>query len=390
VRYENIPGYWDGQFVVVIEKTPLLYRGDNVGIGITDPVAPLTISASTNHMQLRREATEKTGDKILFLELFQDDSGTPSIPEVHPSIRFHHHYLFWHRIEGRSDGIHFKTGDTTSDVYIDTFAGSGHFSGNVGIGTTNTPVTALEVKGGDFQIAITNAQDRRWGFVNWTDDKLYFQYREAGMFTNGMWLDNKGLLTVNSLALGGNAIQQGVNWTGESQTSYSSPTSGTHDIAPLVQSNAIRIVGAAGGVLAVNTGDVMAWASYGIVVKGNVWARNKYFLIDHPTKPDHSLIHACLEGPESAVYYRGEAQLEWGRATIRLPEYFEALTRQEGRTVILTPKGREPFLLSYEEIVDGVLKVYGTCSDGVFSWEVKAVRADVERLETEARKERNA
>jgi hypothetical protein len=158
----------------------------------------------------------------------------------------------------------------------------------------------------------------------------------------------------------------------------------------LVQSNAIRIVGAAGGVLAVNTGDVMAWASYGIVVKGNVWARNKYFLIDHPTKPDHSLIHACLEGPESAVYYRGEAQLEWGRATIRLPEYFEALTRQEGRTVILTPKGREPCLLSYEEIGDGVLKVYGTCSDGVFSWEVKAVRADVERLETEARKERNA
>ncbi|GHO90558.1 hypothetical protein KSF_006060 [Reticulibacter mediterranei] len=411
VRYENIPGYWDGQFVVVIEKTPLLYRGDNVGIGITNPTATLTVSASTNHLQLRREATEKTGDKILFLELFQNDSASPTVPEVHPAIRFNHNNRYWQRIEGRSDGIHFKTGDTNSDSYIDTFAGSGHFSGNVGIGTTNPPVTALEVKGGDFQIAITNAQDHRWGFVNWTDDKLYFQYRAGGTLTNAMWLDNRGVLTAtgvavngltastlttstlttstlttSSLGLGGNVIQQGVNWTGESQTPYSSPTSGTHDIAPLVQPNAIRIVGAAGGVLAVNTGDVMAWASYGVVVKGNLWARNKYFLIDHPTKPDHSLIHACLEGPESAVYYRGEARLEHGRAAIHLPEYFEALTRQEGRTVILTPKGREPFLLSYEEIVDGVLRVYGTCSYGTFSWEVKAVRADVERLQVEEKK----
>jgi hypothetical protein len=373
--------------VVVIDKTPLLYRGSNVGIGITNPSAPLTVSASANHLQLRREATEKTGDKILFLELFQDDSATPTIPEVHPSIRFNHNNRYWQRIEARADGIHFKTGTPDSDTYIDTFAGGGRFSGNVGIGTTSAPITALEVKGGDFQIAITNAQDHRWGFVNWVDDKLYFQYREAGTLMNGMWLDNKGLLTVNSLALGGNTFQQGINWTGVDQVQFNTPGSGMHNIAPLASPNGIRIVGGDGGVLAVNAGDVMVWASYGVVVKGDLWARNKYFLIDHPTKQDHSLIHACIEGPESAVYYRGEARLEHGRAIIRLPEYFEALTRQEGRTVILTPKGREPFLLSYEDIVDGVLKVYGTCSNGAFSWEVKAVRADVERLEVEMKKQ---
>jgi hypothetical protein len=38
VRYENIPGYWDGQFVCVIEKGPVVYRGRNVGIGVAqDP-----------------------------------------------------------------------------------------------------------------------------------------------------------------------------------------------------------------------------------------------------------------------------------------------------------------------------------------------------------------
>jgi hypothetical protein len=39
VRYSNIPNYPDGQFVVAIEKTPLLYRGAQVGIGTNNPLA---------------------------------------------------------------------------------------------------------------------------------------------------------------------------------------------------------------------------------------------------------------------------------------------------------------------------------------------------------------
>ena len=41
IRYENIPGYWDGQMKVTIEKRPLVYDGGNVGIGTT---AATTIS----------------------------------------------------------------------------------------------------------------------------------------------------------------------------------------------------------------------------------------------------------------------------------------------------------------------------------------------------------
>lgn len=38
VRYENIPGYWDGTFVCTIEKSPILYNKDgNVGIGTIPP-----------------------------------------------------------------------------------------------------------------------------------------------------------------------------------------------------------------------------------------------------------------------------------------------------------------------------------------------------------------
>lgn len=40
----------------------------------------------------------------------------------------------------------------------------------------------------------------------------------------------------------------------------------------------------------------------------------KNFQIDHPLEPDKKiLVHSALEGPEAAVYYRGEAQLEEGK-----------------------------------------------------------------------------
>jgi len=116
-------------------------------------------------------------------------------------------------------------------------------------------------------------------------------------------------------------------------------------------------------------------------VNGNLTCGgSKPFIIDHPTKPGLELIHACIEGPEAGLYYRGDAELVNGQALIRLPEYFETLTRPEDRTVLLTARGREPFLLSYTDIVDGKFTVYGTKSDGEFYWEVKAVRGDVEPL----------
>jgi hypothetical protein len=34
----------------------------------------------------------------------------------------------------------------------------------------------------------------------------------------------------------------------------------------------------------------------------------KTFVIDHPFNPDRYLVHACLEGPEAGVYYRGKGQ----------------------------------------------------------------------------------
>jgi|GEM_PF-6000892 len=118
---------------------------------------------------------------------------------------------------------------------------------------------------------------------------------------------------------------------------------------------------------------------------GYIYANEKHFQIPHPTKPGMVLDHACIEGPELAVFYRGEAQLNGGVAEIALPEYFEALTRKENRTVQLTCKnGWAPIF--YEDIINGKFKVKTTDQGNPsqeFSWEVKAVRADVDPLQPE-------
>lgn len=43
LRYENIPGYWDGQFVCTVEKGPIFIKDGNVGIGTPEPKNALDI-----------------------------------------------------------------------------------------------------------------------------------------------------------------------------------------------------------------------------------------------------------------------------------------------------------------------------------------------------------
>lgn len=62
----------------------------------------------------------------------------------------------------------------------------------------------------------------------------------------------------------------------------------------------------------------------------------KEFDIPHPTKPNHRLVHACIEGPEVGVYYRGKLM---DNNIIELPEYWRGLVDAETITVNLTPHG---------------------------------------------------
>jgi len=126
-------------------------------------------------------------------------------------------------------------------------------------------------------------------------------------------------------------------------------------------------------------------------VNGTLTATTKNFKIAHPLEPDKKvLIHSALEGPELAVYYRGEAKLKDGEATVALPSYFEALTHTDQRTVQVTPvEGWAPLYVE-GEVKEGVFKIRtaeGGDSKQRFYWEVKAVRKDVALLVVEEDKD---
>jgi len=112
----------------------------------------------------------------------------------------------------------------------------------------------------------------------------------------------------------------------------------------------------------------------------------KTFVIDHPGDPRRYLVHATLEGPEGAVFYRGSARLDHGRAEVALPSYFESLTHTSDRTVILTNiDGFDRLAVETQrdgKVANGRFVVISDNPDSAqaFDWEVKAVRKDVPRL----------
>ena len=55
---------------------------------------------------------------------------------------------------------------------------------------------------------------------------------------------------------------------------------------------------------------------------------SKTFVIDHPKDNKKFLVHACLEGPEAGVYYRGKAAIVNDEyVTIVLPDYVDKLAK---------------------------------------------------------------
>jgi hypothetical protein len=112
---------------------------------------------------------------------------------------------------------------------------------------------------------------------------------------------------------------------------------------------------------------------------------SKSFVIDHPKNPERYLVHACLEGPEDGIYYRGRGEIMNNTSTcIQLPDYVDALGTDF--TVQITPIFNGT-VLSYaaSEITNGSFTVHG--QPGRFFWLVHGKRStfNVEPLKASAR-----
>ena len=81
------------------------------------------------------------------------------------------------------------------------------------------------------------------------------------------------------------------------------------------------------------------------IINKQTW---KGFDIEHPKKKGHRVRHACVEGPEAAIYVRGKVK---DSETINLPEYWDGLVDYDSITVFLTPVGKaqHPYVKSVDK-----------------------------------------
>lgn len=167
----------------------------NVGIGTTGPPWKLSVSSSKDHMALYREATETVGGAYVFLELAQIDSAPARVPEAFPSIRFHHHNRFWHRIEAQGSGFHFKTGNPASNEYSDiqarTVTSSTLRIGAVTLGEAELAILQ-KLAAGILEFDLYNVKQDEYAYAAdyspFDNDRRHiFTWRPKGRINQGRW-----------------------------------------------------------------------------------------------------------------------------------------------------------------------------------------------------------
>jgi len=103
----------------------------------------------------------------------------------------------------------------------------------------------------------------------------------------------------------------------------------------------------------------------------------KTFIIDHPTDENKYLVHACLEGPESGVYYRGEGEIVNNETTtIMLPDYVGKFATDFTVQLTTIYTGNKNQTFQSTRVEEGSFKVYG--DNGKFFWLVQGKRGDVD------------
>ena len=115
------------------------------------------------------------------------------------------------------------------------------------------------------------------------------------------------------------------------------------------------------------------YLQYSIATGEVFYNTSKTFVIHHPTDPEAYLVHACLEGPEAGVFYRGIVVSVDKATVIHLPDYVR--TFAVDFTVLVHAIGSAS-VYSVSPVVDGTFTVYGP--PGEFAWRVIGKRNDID------------
>jgi hypothetical protein len=138
------------------------------------------------------------------------------------------------------------------------------------------------------------------------------------------------------------------------------------------------------GIGVVGTGLEVAggWAGafYGrVLVNGTIYKQCCQFSIDHPLDPENRVLnHVSVEAPEHKTFYDGVVTLNaQGRASVRLPRWFDALNAPDSLRYQLTPLGASaPELHVAQGMENGAFIIAGGRAGQQVCWQVTGVRRD--------------
>jgi hypothetical protein len=131
-----------------------------------------------------------------------------------------------------------------------------------------------------------------------------------------------------------------------------------------------------------------------VAVVGTLTKSGGSFRIDHPLDPEHKyLSHSFMESPDMMNVYNGNVTLDAnGRATVELPDYFEALNR-DFRYQLTAVGAPGPNLYIAEGVTENRFRIAGGRPYARVSWMVTGVRQDTfaneHRIKVEEEKPRD-
>ena len=126
---------------------------------------------------------------------------------------------------------------------------------------------------------------------------------------------------------------------------------------------------------AVGAGALALYAGGDATVAGNLSKGGGGFRIDHPVDPANKyLYHSFVESPDMMNVYSGNVILgSEGKATVELPDWFEALNR-DFRYQLTSIGSLDPTCIS-RKVSDGSFEIMGSPQQEV-SWQVTGIRQD--------------
>jgi hypothetical protein len=253
--------------------------------------------------------------------------------------------------------------DAGNGLYAQSVGGSGipgYKAGVIGDSNTNDGVVGQSsAENGVVGVTTANGQSGVYG-EDASSDGGYGVY---GSSTNGFGV--YGTSSANPRSEGAGGVY-GVDTSSE----------GTHGVSG-VSTNGY-------GVFASSETSFALYALFGgafingdATVTGTLSKGGGSFKIDHPRDPAGKyLYHSFVESPDMMNVYNGTVTLDaQGRATVELPDWFEALNR-DYRYQLTALDAPAPDLHISLRVTDGKFSIAGGKADQEVSWQVTGIRQD--------------